>query len=110
MVALAAGFWPGAARARSGSPHADAALPSATPAPAADDRADAPDGHAGGGTAAKASELPKCADCHADQVKAFARNPHARYSHKGKKPDPEEVCSTCHGDGTKHIEGGGDAA
>ena len=62
-------------------------------------------------TAAKAAEpLPKCADCHTDLVAAFATNPHARWSHKGKKPDIEEFCSTCHGDGTKHIEGGGDAA
>ena len=25
-----------------------------------------------------------------------------------RSPDPEDMCSTCHGDGTKHIEGGGD--
>ena len=57
----------------------------------------------------KAAELPKCADCHTDLVAAFAANPHARWSHKGKKPDVEEFCSTCHGDGAKHIEAGGDA-
>jgi DmsE family decaheme c-type cytochrome len=57
-------------------------------------------------TTPAAEELPKCADCHADQVKAFASNPHAR-SH-GKPADPEEACSTCHGDGTAHIEASGD--
>jgi DmsE family decaheme c-type cytochrome len=56
--------------------------------------------------AEKPSELPKCADCHEEQVKGFASNPHAR-SH-GKPADPEEACSTCHGDGTAHIEAGGD--
>jgi DmsE family decaheme c-type cytochrome len=59
---------------------------------------------------AAAGELPRCADCHEEQVKAFAANPHARYSSRGKKPDPSDVCSTCHGDGTKHIEAGGDAS
>jgi DmsE family decaheme c-type cytochrome len=57
-----------------------------------------------------AADLPKCADCHAEQVKAFASNPHARYPHRDKKPDPSDVCTTCHGDGTKHIEAGGDAS
>ncbi len=58
-------------------------------------------------TAEAASELPKCGDCHTDLVAALAKNPHARYSGKGKKPDPEDMCSTCHGDGTKHIESAG---
>ncbi len=53
---------------------------------------------------------PTCADCHADQVKAFAGNPHARYSHRDKTPDPSEACTTCHGDGAKHMEAGGDAS
>lgn len=57
---------------------------------------------------ASASELPKCADCHTELVQAFAKNPHGRYSHKEAKPDPNDACSTCHGDGTKHVEGGGD--
>jgi DmsE family decaheme c-type cytochrome len=59
---------------------------------------------------AAASELPKCADCHTDLAAAWAKNPHARYSGRGQKPDPEEMCSTCHGDGTKHIESGGDVS
>jgi len=61
--------------------------------------------------APKASaELPKCADCHGDLVSAFANNPHARSSRKDKdkKPDPESACANCHGDGTKHVEAGGD--
>lgn len=56
--------------------------------------------------AAEESALPACADCH-DQAKAFLTNPHAR----GGVTDgvvASEVCSTCHGDGTEHIEGGGD--
>jgi DmsE family decaheme c-type cytochrome len=57
-----------------------------------------------------AADLPKCVDCHAEQVGAFAANPHARWSHKGKKPDIEDFCATCHGDGTKHMEAGGDAS
>ena len=71
------------------APPAGQAAPEATPAPA--------------------SELPKCGDCHDEQVKAFAGNPHARWSHKGPAPDLNGFCETCHGDGTKHIEAGGDA-
>ena len=57
--------------------------------------------------AAAASELPKCGECHTDVASAFAANPHARVAHGEKKPDPSDLCSTCHGDGTKHIESGG---
>jgi DmsE family decaheme c-type cytochrome len=89
--------------------------PAATPTPAttagpAAETTPAPDGTPAPEAAKAAEPLPKCADCHTDLVAAFARNPHARWSHKGKAPDIEEFCSTCHGDGTKHIEGGGDAA
>ena len=70
--------------------------PAATPAPAA----------------AAASGPTVCADCHGDQVKAFASNPHLIAQIKGRsRPlDPEAVCATCHGDGTKHMESGGDAS
>ena len=81
---------------------AQTAAPTKTPVPA-HAAAPATTPHPG---AAAASELPKCADCHEAQVKAFASNPHAR-SH-GKPADPEEACSTCHGDGTAHIESSGD--
>jgi len=62
--------------------------------------------------AAKAASTgaPKCGDCHTAEVAAFASNPHARWSHKGKQPDIEDFCATCHGDGTKHMEAGGDAS
>src|SRR5271154_3258257 len=70
--------------------------PGTTPAPAS--------------TPAAAAELPKCGDCHTELVAAFARNPHARVPHGEKKPDPNDLCSTCHGDGAKHMEAGGDAS
>ncbi len=80
-----------------GSPRATLAE-SPTPAPVATPKA-----------AATSGDAPKCADCHTELVQAFASNPHGRYSHKDKKPDPNDACTTCHGDGTKHMEAGGDA-
>jgi DmsE family decaheme c-type cytochrome len=84
---------------------APTAAASPAPAPAA-----APTGAAAAApaTTPAASELPKCGDCHTAEVAAFSKNPHARWSHKEKKPSPEDFCATCHGDGTKHIESGGD--
>jgi DmsE family decaheme c-type cytochrome len=93
QAALAAGLFSAAAHAQSPTP--TPAAPAPTPVP----KASAP---------AAASELPKCADCHGEIVSAFASNPHARPSRKGEKPDPEQACSTCHGDGAKHIEASGD--
>jgi len=84
---------------------AQSAAPTPTPAPQPTAAAAHPP--AATPAAAAASDLPKCADCHEAQVKAFASNPHAR-SHGPKAPDPEEACSTCHGDGTAHIEASGD--
>jgi DmsE family decaheme c-type cytochrome len=78
---------------------ARASDPTPTPTPAAPASA-APKAEA-------APALPKCGDCHTDLVNAFAANPHARVAHGEKKPDPNDLCSTCHGDGTKHIESGG---
>ncbi len=56
-----------------------------------------------------AQEAPKCVDCHTELVQAFASNPHARVPH-GQKSDPNDACTTCHGDGAKHMEAGGDAS
>ena len=56
---------------------------------------------------AEPTPLPACSDCHADQAKAFAANVHARGQVK-KGDVPNAVCTTCHGDGTAHILGGGD--
>jgi DmsE family decaheme c-type cytochrome len=56
------------------------------------------------------SEAPKCADCHTELVQSFASNPHARFPRSEKKPDINDFCTTCHGDGTKHMEAGGDAS
>ena len=76
-----------------------------TPAPSSSEASAAP---APPPTPAAAASAPKCGDCHTETVAAFAKNPHNRPSKRGQKADPEEACSTCHGDGTKHIEAGGD--
>ena len=115
LAALAAGF-AGLATAGGRAPDSTAtptpppSATSTTPASTTPTSSSAAPKAEGTPTAEAASALPKCADCHTDLVAAFARNPHARYSGKGKKPDPEDMCSTCHGDGTKHIEHGGDKA
>jgi DmsE family decaheme c-type cytochrome len=57
--------------------------------------------------AAEQTALPACSDCHSDQAKAFAANVHARGQVK-KGEVPSALCTTCHGDGTAHIEAGGD--
>ncbi len=57
---------------------------------------------------AKVETGPACADCH-DEAKIFAGNPHTRgyrAAHGGESGSA--VCATCHGDGTKHMEAGGD--
>jgi len=57
--------------------------------------------------AAPAAEAPMpCSTCH-DEAKLFVNNPHARGGVKNGEV-PNDVCSTCHGDGTEHIAGGGD--
>ncbi|HVT44314.1 MAG TPA: DmsE family decaheme c-type cytochrome [Thermoanaerobaculia bacterium] len=50
--------------------------------------------------------VPLCSDCH-DQAAGFAANPHAR-GKAVKSEVPNAVCESCHGDGTAHIEAGGD--
>jgi DmsE family decaheme c-type cytochrome len=85
-----------------------AAGPATTPGAAP---TNGPEGAAAAATTPAApEELPKCADCHTDLVAAFASNPHARTPHGQKKGDINDFCSTCHGDGTKHMEAGGDAS
>lgn len=56
--------------------------------------------------AQEAAAAPSCSDCH-DQAKTFLTNPHARGSVTGGAV-ANEVCATCHGDGTEHMESGGD--
>lgn len=55
---------------------------------------------------AEETAVPSCADCH-DQAKTFLANPHARGGITNGVVS-NDVCATCHGDGTEHIEGGGD--
>jgi hypothetical protein len=98
----------GAGLALAGSRQDPSPAPTPTPAPTAAAPETTP--AAAAPAAEAASEAPKCADCHTDLVAAWPKNPHARYSGKGEKPDPEEMCATCHGDGAKHIEEGGDTA
>ena len=49
---------------------------------------------------------PSCSDCH-DQAKTFLTNPHARGAVTNGVVS-NDACATCHGDGTEHIESGGD--
>jgi DmsE family decaheme c-type cytochrome len=57
-------------------------------------------------TAPAQDEIPSCSDCH-EQAKAFVTNPHAR----GEVTNgvvSSDACTACHGDGSGHIEAGGD--
>lgn len=54
---------------------------------------------------AQESAVPSCGDCHDDQWKALATNPHG---HGVKLTNA--TCEKCHGDGKAHIEAGGDKA
>ena len=58
-------------------------------------------------TAQPAEPVPSCSDCH-DEGKVFATNPHARGATLTNGVVANDVCATCHGDGTEHIQGGGD--
>jgi DmsE family decaheme c-type cytochrome len=49
-------------------------------------------------------------DCHPAEVASIAKNPHGKWSHTEKKPQPEDFCANCHGDGTKHAQSGGDVS
>ena len=53
--------------------------------------------------------LALCADCHEEQTKPFVANPHHRQP-KLRALSPNAVCESCHGDGTAHIESGGEKA
>lgn len=59
-------------------------------------------------TTAPADETPtpSCSDCH-DQAKHFLTNPHARGAVTNGVVS-NDACATCHGDGTEHMESGGD--
>lgn len=71
-----------------------------TPPPAAEaPAAEAP-------AAEEPAAVPSCGDCH-DQAKRFLTNPHARGEITNGVVS-NGACETCHGDGTEHIEAGGD--
>lgn len=74
-----------------------------TPSPVPPATATAPPSEA---TDEAPAPTPSCSDCH-DQAKHFLTNPHAR----GAVTDgvvSNDACATCHGDGTEHMESGGD--
>ena len=54
--------------------------------------------------AAEEPAVMACADCHTDQAAAFTANPHNAI----KAKDANAACESCHGNGTAHMEGGGD--
>ncbi|HEU4887329.1 MAG TPA: cytochrome c3 family protein [Thermoanaerobaculia bacterium] len=56
--------------------------------------------------AAEEATTPACSDCH-DQAKTFLTNPHARGAVTNGTVS-NDACTTCHGDGTEHMESGGD--
>src|SRR5262252_8558025 len=60
--------------------------------------------------AAAAAAGPVCGDCHTDLAAAFGVNPHGRAFLGTGLLAPNDACATCHGDGTKHMEAGGDAS
>src|SRR5262249_11850043 len=84
--------WPAASVAQTPAPKATPAPPPAAAAPAA------------------GAPIALCADCHTDQAPAFAKNPHIRPFKAHPGPTANSPCESCHGDGTKHMEAGGDAA
>jgi DmsE family decaheme c-type cytochrome len=63
----------------------------------------------GAPAAAQKAETPLCADCH-DQAAAFPANPHSRIPKPSGKMavSPNFACESCHGDGAKHMESGGE--
>lgn len=84
-----------------GSPAGMAAQEAPAPAPPA--TATAPTTEAAEEAPAPA---PSCSDCH-DQAKRFVTNPHARGAVTSGVVS-NDACATCHGDGTEHMESGGD--
>ena len=56
---------------------------------------------------AAVEETLHCYDCH-DQAKSFAANRHSLGKASKTGEIPNSVCESCHGNGTAHMEGGGD--
>jgi DmsE family decaheme c-type cytochrome len=76
--------------------------PAAQPAPAVEPQK-APEA----AKSADATAAMSCADCH-DQAKVFGINPHAHGKASKGQVVPNAVCEGCHGNGTAHMEAGGD--
>ena len=58
----------------------------------------------------KAEAPPVCADCHDDQARGFAGNPHTRIPGMtlGKAGWETAACISCHGAGAKHMDSSGE--
>jgi len=48
-----------------------------------------------------------CSDCHAPITRVFASSAHARIHIEDSRTLPQTGCESCHGAGSKHIQGGG---
>jgi DmsE family decaheme c-type cytochrome len=62
---------------------------------------------ASGGAPAPQTPEGLCVNCH-EQAKSFAANAHGRLQPCCPKQAIDVTCASCHGDGTKHAEAGGD--
>jgi DmsE family decaheme c-type cytochrome len=97
------------APALSQTPATPTVEPQTTTQPAAEtppEEQPAPPAEAAQEAAPEAEAAPLCSDCH-DQAATFHANPHAR-GRASKGVVANELCTSCHGDGTAHIEAGGD--
>ena len=48
-----------------------------------------------------------CAECHTNYARMFPASPHARVHVEAAKMAGQTGCESCHGAGSKHVQGGG---